>query len=141
MEKFFVGKLISYIQRMNQKRLAALLKPYDIGGGGHHTYLKAILANPGINQDQLTSEAKFDKATTARCVKQLEEAGYVYRRIDDHDRRAYRLYPTQKAKDFEPTLRRIFEEHNRRFTSCLTEAEKEQLSSLLQKIYDSYQAD
>ncbi|GJM77388.1 hypothetical protein HMSSN036_96040 [Paenibacillus macerans] len=34
-----------------------------------------------------------------------------------------------------------FEEHNRRFTSCLTEAEKEQLSSLLQKIYDSYQAD
>ncbi|MFD1177931.1 MarR family winged helix-turn-helix transcriptional regulator [Paenibacillus puldeungensis] len=137
MEPYSIGKYISYIQRINQKELTGLLKPYGIGGGGHHSYLKTILHNPGLNQDQLTNEVKFDKATTTRCVKQLEEEGYVERTVDGHDRRSYRLYPTQKAKDFEPTLGQIFEQFNRHLTECLTEAEQEQLAVLLQKIYDS----
>lgn len=139
MKPYPIGKYISYIQRMNQKELTGRLKPYGIGGGGHHSYLMAILRSPGLNQDQLTNEVKFDKATTARCVKQLEEAGYVERTVDGNDRRSYRLYPTQKAIDFEPTLREIFEHFNRHLTECLTTAEQEQLAMLLQKIYDSKQ--
>lgn len=139
MKKHSIGKLMSYLQRINQKELAGILKLYGIGGGGHHSYLKSILVNPGLNQDQLTNEVKFDKATTARCVKQLEEADFIYRRVDDNDRRSYLLYPTEKAKAFEPTLQRILDEHNRQLTSCLTETEKEQLSALLHKIYESKQ--
>lgn len=139
MNKPSIGKMLSYLHRINQKELAGILKAYDIGGGGHHNYLKAVLMNPGLNQDQLTNEVKFDKATTARCVKQLEEAGYVYRRVDARDRRSYQLYPTQKAKDFAPELQRILDEFSRQMTSCLSDSEKEQLAELLQRIYDSKQ--
>jgi DNA-binding MarR family transcriptional regulator len=134
-----VGKLIAYLQRINQKELATLLKPYEIGGGGNHSYLLAILTTPGLNQDQLTSQMKFDKATTTRCVKQLEEAGFIERRVDEHDRRSILLYPTEKGRDFEPTLRQILADFNRRLTAELSEAEKHQLEALLTKIYASKQ--
>ncbi len=133
-----IGKLISFINRINQKELANKLRDYNIGGGGHHSYLKTILMNPGLNQDQLTCEVKFDKATTTRCIKQLEEEGYVERIVDDHDRRSYRLYPTAKAKEFEPVLISILDESNRSLDGCLSEEEKEQLRALLQKVYDNY---
>ncbi|WP_178019027.1 MarR family transcriptional regulator [uncultured Paenibacillus sp.] len=132
-----VSKLIAYIQRINQKELAALLKPHGIGGGGNHSYLLAILMTPGLNQDQLTSMIKFDKATTARCVKQLEEAGFIARVVDEHDRRSILLYPTEKGRAFEPTLRQILADFNRQLTAVLSEAEKRQLEGLLAKIYES----
>ncbi|WP_068785786.1 MarR family winged helix-turn-helix transcriptional regulator [Paenibacillus phocaensis] len=135
-----VGKLIAYLQRMNQKEMAALLKPYEIGGGGNHSYLLAILTTPGLNQDQLTSLVQFDKATTTRSVKQLEEAGYIERRVDEHDRRSILLYPTAKGRAFEPTLRQILADSNRRLTAVLSEAEKAQLEALLIKIYESKQS-
>ncbi|MCK8489386.1 MarR family transcriptional regulator [Paenibacillus sp. MBLB2552] len=134
-----VGKLIAYLQRINQKDMAAQLKPYGIGGGGNHSYLLTILTTPGLNQDQLTSLVKFDKATTTRCVKQLEEAGFIERQVDEHDRRSILLYPTDKGRAFEPVLRQMLAEFNRRLTVDLSEAEKQQLEGLLMKIYESKQ--
>ena len=137
MKRDSIGKLISYINRLNQKNLARSFKEYDIGSGGHHSYLKAILQRPGVNQDQLTTDLKFDKATTARSVRQLEEAGYIERRTDPNDRRAYLLYPTERAKAFEPMLHEILQDANAQLTRSLSTEEKEQLWQLLNKIYHS----
>jgi DNA-binding MarR family transcriptional regulator len=97
MKKIPIGKLISLINRQNQKYLAKELKDYQLGGGGQHSFLMEILTRPGINQDQLTNDLKFDKATTARTVKFLENAGYIVRKVDDKDRRSCLLYPTEKG--------------------------------------------
>ncbi|WP_040209309.1 MarR family winged helix-turn-helix transcriptional regulator [Neobacillus jeddahensis] len=130
-----IGKLISQIYRQNQKNLTKELKPFQIGGGGQHSFLIEILRCPGINQDTLTSELKFDKATTARAVKQLEEAGYIMRSVDENDRRAYRLYPTQKGLDFHPTLTSILDSRHQQLTQHLTKQEIDQLFTLLQKLH------
>ncbi|WP_462409819.1 MarR family winged helix-turn-helix transcriptional regulator [Neobacillus sp. Marseille-QA0830] len=129
-----IGKLISYIYRQNQKYLTKILKPYGIGGGGQHSFLMEIMRNPGISQDQLTAKLKFDKATTARAVKQLEAEGYVKRTIDQTDRRYNQLYPTQKAVDFYPTLNHILETSNQLLTTDMTEEEIDQLLYLLRKL-------
>lgn len=131
-----IGKLISMIYRKNQKFLTKELKPYHIGGGGQHSFLIEILLRPGINQDQLTHYLRFDKATTARSVKQLELAGYIERKVDENDRRSYRLYPTQTGIDFLPLLQHILEEANHRLTKELTEVEGLQLVDLLKKLVD-----
>ncbi len=131
-----IGKLISYLHRQNQKMLVKQLVPYGIGGGGQHTFLKLILARPGITQDQLTNELKFDKATTTRSVKQLMESGYVERRVDPNDRRSYLLYPTPKALEFSPVLQSILNKFNKEFARNLTNEEEDQLIFLLQKISD-----
>ena len=131
-----IGKLISMIYRKNQKFLTKELKPYNIGGGGQHSFLIEILLRPGINQDQLTHHLRFDKATTARTVKQLELAGYIERKVDENDRRSYRLYPTQPGIDFLPLLQHILEEANHRLTKELTEVEGLQLVDLLKKLVE-----
>ncbi|KAA9006321.1 MarR family transcriptional regulator [Paenibacillus spiritus] len=134
MKKEPIGKLLSYLHRNNQKTLIKELVPYGIGGGGQHSFLKLILSEPGITQDQLTVRLKFDKATTARSVKQLEDSGYIERQVDPLDRRSHLLFPTGKAKDFEPVLERILENNNRRLARHLTDAEEDQLIGLLQKM-------
>ncbi|CAI6032655.1 MarR family winged helix-turn-helix transcriptional regulator [Cohnella sp. JJ-181] len=135
MRPYTVGKLMSLINRIGQRELAEALKPHGIGGGGQHSYLKAILANPGMNQDKLTGEVKLDKATTTRCIQQLEDAGYVMRTVDTEDRRSYRLYPTERAIAFEPVLQSILDAYNRRLTSNLSSREVEALHALLHKVY------
>jgi len=130
-----ICRLLSILHRKNQKTIAKLLQPYDIGGGHHYIYLINILKAPGINQDKLTESLKLDKATTARSVKQLEEAGYIVKRIDPDDRRACQLHPTEKGLAFHPVLRGILEEANRRLTKSLTEDEEDQLIALLQKLH------
>lgn len=135
MRPYSVGKLMSFINRIAQRELAEMLKPHGIGSGGQHSYLRAILATPGMNQDKLTSEVKLDKATTTRCIRQLEEAGYVTRTVDEQDRRSYRLYPTERAIAFEPTLQAILDDYNRLLTARLTADEIDKLQTLLQKMY------
>ncbi|WP_339242584.1 MarR family winged helix-turn-helix transcriptional regulator [Paenibacillus sp. FSL F4-0243] len=134
MEKEPIGKLISYFHRQNQKQLVKKFMPYEIGSGGQHSFLKLITSRPGITQDQLTSELKFDKATTARSVKQLENSGYIERKPDPNDRRSQLLYPTPKAIDFSPILQSILDDYNKNLVGKLTSEEVEQLRYLLQKI-------
>lgn len=129
-----IGRLISHIHRSQTKYLSRYLGEYGIGSGGQHSFLKTILTSPGITQEKLTCMLKFDKATTARSVKQLEEAGYIERRTDPEDRRSHRLYPTQKALDFQPVLQRLLDDSNNRMTRHMTEEEKLELIRLLQKI-------
>jgi DNA-binding MarR family transcriptional regulator len=134
MQRKPIGKLISYISRQNQKNLTKRLKPYQIGGGGQHSFLKEILLKPGVTQDQLTSDLKFDKATTARAVRHLEEVGYISRKVDPNDRRSFRLFPTQKGLDFHPKLKEILESFDQQLTGGLTDEEKDTLTVLLKKL-------
>lgn len=134
MKKEPIGKLISQLQRQNQKYLSRELLPYGIGGGGQHSFLKLIIGQPGITQDQMTNDLKFDKATTARSVKHLEHLGYIERRTDPKDRRSSLLYPSPKALEFAPVFQSILGELNNKLAANLTEEEAELLVTLLQKI-------
>ncbi|GGH15095.1 MarR family winged helix-turn-helix transcriptional regulator [Paenibacillus segetis] len=134
MKKEPLAKLISYIHRQNQKTLVKQLSPYGVGSGGQHSFLKSILHYPGITQDQLTQQLKFDKATTARSIKQLEQSGYIERKPDPNDRRSQLLYPTSKAQEFLPILQSILDDNNKRLAQNLNQEEEDLLISLLQKI-------
>ncbi len=133
-ESYPISKWISLLYRQNQKRLTQRLKPYGLGG--QHAFLKNILEHPGIRQDQLTIDLKFDKATTARAVQNLEREGYIERRADEQDRRSYLLYPTQKGLDIRPVLQKLMEEHNAVVTRNLTAEEEATLKGLLRKLYE-----
>lgn len=140
MRKDSIAKLINAIARAHQRTLGKALKEHGLGTGGYHGYLVSVLKNPGINQDQVTSLLKFDKATTTRNVRLLEEAGFIERRVDPEDRRSYLLYPTKRALDFEEPLQQLLKQSNEELTRSLTAEEKELLLSLLQKIYqDTYE--
>lgn len=132
-----IGKMISYIYRSNQKNLAKALMPLGIGPG-QIIFLKAIVENPGISQERLSTELKFDKGTTARTVKKLEVENYIERIIDESDRRAFQLFPTQKGKMTYPKLLEVLEALNKKLSGKLTSEENTQLFNLLHKIDIEY---
>ena len=49
----------------------------------------------------------MDKATAARAIKKLENTGYVYRQQDPEDKRAYRVFATEKGRNMEEKMMEI----------------------------------
>lgn len=66
-------------------------------------FVLAILwKNEGCSQQRVADDSFCDKSTIVHLIDKLEEAGFVERRQVPEDRRTYRLFLTQKAKDLFP---------------------------------------
>ncbi|WP_415908962.1 MarR family winged helix-turn-helix transcriptional regulator [Oleiharenicola sp. Vm1] len=52
---------------------------------------------PGMTQSQLAELMQMEKISVSRQAERLESAGWIERRDDRADARAYRLYPTARA--------------------------------------------
>ncbi|MCC8180432.1 MAG: MarR family transcriptional regulator [Planctomycetes bacterium] len=101
---------------------------------GQFMYVLHICENPGSNQEQLSEETRIDKGTVAKMLRQLEDAGFVERRICAEDKRAYSLYPTAKARKVYPQLKAMIDNWHDRVLGCLTDTEKVVLQMLLEKL-------
>ena len=88
-----IGKWISALYRYLQMRLNSELEPYNLGSGQFPALL-VLLKNEGINQETISKTLHLDKATVARAVNKLMAKGYVVRKRDPLDGRAYVLYTT-----------------------------------------------
>jgi DNA-binding MarR family transcriptional regulator len=67
--------------------------------------LSVLLRNEGINQGGLADLLEVEPITLCRMVDRLQEADLVERRSDPADRRAWRLYLTEKARALLEQLR------------------------------------
>ncbi|MDD7796168.1 MarR family winged helix-turn-helix transcriptional regulator [Clostridium sp. 'White wine YQ'] len=131
-----LGKWISILNRYNQNYISKNLKEYNIGSG-QYIFILNLYCNDGISQDKLSDLLAIDKGTTAKAIKKLEEAGYVRREVDETDRRAYKLYVTQKALDIKPIITRVLNESSSFLSFDFTEGEKLLALKLLKKMSDN----
>jgi DNA-binding MarR family transcriptional regulator len=63
--------------------------------------------NEGVNQSALAELMDVQKITLARLVDRLEQAGWVERRPDPQDRRANRLFLTDKVAPMWERMRKL----------------------------------
>ena len=124
---------ISAIYRCSATYRQSILSPLGLKPF-HATYLISICKNPGITQDQLAKRIFVDKSNVARQVSFLEESGFIERRVSPCDRRVMQLYPTQKAEEVLPLVRKSFRDWEELVASDLTTEEKELIISLLEKM-------
>jgi len=73
---------------------------------GQYQFLVRICENPGINQERLSNMLKVDKTTTAKAVKKLILKDYILKEQSKKDKRAFKLYPNEKAKEVYKFLRK-----------------------------------
>ena len=99
-----------------------------------HTYILHICKNPGITQDQLAKRIFVDKSNVARQVSFLEEAGFIERRVSPCDRRVMQLFPTSKAEDALPLVRKSFRVWEELVDADLTQQEKDLMIATLEKM-------
>ncbi|MBI1181231.1 MAG: MarR family transcriptional regulator [Alphaproteobacteria bacterium] len=88
----------------------------------------------GINQSQLADRMDVEPITLVRLLDKLEGAGYVERRADPQDRRAYMLFLTPKARPLINRLETISEELRSEILGDLTPRERDKLIEMLMRI-------
>jgi DNA-binding MarR family transcriptional regulator len=66
-----------------------------------------LLHHDGISQEILIRDLNCDRATGTRSINKLEENGYVRREKDPQDRRAYRIYLTEKSRQLGPVIQQM----------------------------------
>ena len=119
-------------------RCAALYRQEELACLGlkscHASYLDTICACPGITQDQLARRIFINKSNVARQLAVLEEDGFVERRPSPEDKRAIQVFPTEKARDCLPEIIRIFRCWESFVAQDLTEAERNTLVAMLEKM-------
>ncbi|MHC1754787.1 MAG: MarR family winged helix-turn-helix transcriptional regulator [Methanosarcina sp.] len=89
---------IVHIYRSHQEYMTKELEAYRIGSG-QFDFLLILYHKDGISQETLAKTLKVSKATSTRAVQSLEKEGYVYRKRDIDDLRAYKVFLTEKGKE------------------------------------------
>jgi len=128
-----IGKYLSIINRKGNVFITKEISKFGIGSG-QVMFLMELYKKDGISQEELSEGLNIDKATTCRAIKKLEESEFLTRVKDKKDKRAYKLYLTQKSKDMEESIRdvlRICEDH---ISKNLSEEEVKTLAMILKKI-------
>ncbi|QDR79310.1 MarR family winged helix-turn-helix transcriptional regulator [Sporomusa termitida] len=132
-ERPYMGKWISILYRTGQAYFDKSFADYGIGNK-HYRYLLFLYRQEGVTQDVMSKYFYVDKATTARAILALEELGYVYRQVDVSDRRANKVFLTEKGRAMEPVIRSVLNDWAEVMTSDLTAAERSTVYGLLQKM-------
>ena len=85
----------------------------------------------GINQTALAEILEIENITVARHIDRLQETGWVERRPDPDDRRAWHLYLTGKARPILDQMELLAVETQEEAMAGLTESERGRLLTLL----------
>ena len=128
-----LGRWISLLYRYGQIFLMKELEPYAVGKG-QFLFLVALYQKDGLPQEELAQMLKIDKGTTARAINKLEKAGYVRREQNREDMRANRVFLTDRALEFKPTLASVLGRWSDIISSGMTKEEVDQAFSMLTKM-------
>ena len=128
-----IGHRISVLYRYTKIYVDREFAKYGIRSG-QVPFLMALYRRDGVRQEALTELQNVDKATTTRAINRLESKGYVVREVDETDRRAYRIYLTEKAKKLRPVFRRSLERWTMILLKNFSESERKLLLKLLDRL-------
>lgn len=131
-----IARWISILYRYGQGYMGKNIESYNIGSG-QYIFLIALYKKEGISQEQISEHLKVDKATTARAIKRLEKEGYIRRAIDENDKRAYKIYLTQKALNIKSELYGVIRKWENMLSSGLSESEKEIFLKMLKTMAEN----
>lgn len=113
-----------------EKRMAKYqLRPVDF------SVLSLLKANPNINQKRLSDAVNVSPPNLATLLDKLQERGLLLRQRSPLDRRSQTLVLTAAGLSMCSKAEKTASELEADATSTLTDAERAQLITLLQKIY------
>ncbi|MCD6206308.1 MAG: MarR family transcriptional regulator [Candidatus Marinimicrobia bacterium] len=128
-----VSRFLSCLHRHTQIYFDRYLHQYDLSSGSL-SFLMVLFHHDGIHQEEISRKLSIDKATTARAIHKLLEVGYVSRKQDALDRRAYIISLTEKGRALKPELKRLSRKWSEKLTAGFSPEEKEQVFDLLERM-------
>jgi DNA-binding MarR family transcriptional regulator len=129
-----LGFVIHDVSRLLRRRYEQYMRADGLGLTRTQCAVLAHLARQeGVNQATLAQSLDVEPITLVRLLDRLQEGGFIQRKPDPQDRRAYVLELTAKAR---PILERIYGLAARVYEEAqagMSKPETEQLLSLLHR--------
>src|SRR5665647_11790 len=100
------GAVVSITSRGRVIFLNNRLRPLGLSAG-QFPVMMLLAKEQNIMQETLVRYYHLDKGTIARAVKKLEDSGYIRRIVDPANRRAVRLFLTEKGEKVGAVLQAI----------------------------------
>lgn len=102
--------------------------------------LAALESKGGISQTEITRLTGIDRSTMTELLVRLQKRKYLRRRRVKDDARAYAVSLTPAGQDVLAAARSAALATDEALLSCLTAAQRSQLSQILQSILDAESA-
>ncbi|MGH7036161.1 MAG: MarR family winged helix-turn-helix transcriptional regulator [Stellaceae bacterium] len=96
--------------------------------------LAYLVYHEGINQAGLAELIEIEPISLARLIDRMEQSGWVERRPDPRDRRAWQLYITNKAKPVFAEMIAVGAEVRGEALAGFSELERDQVMELLLRV-------
>ena len=96
--------------------------------------LRLLHLGAGISQQELSRKLGIHPSRLVAILDELERRGFVQRKPNQDDRRQYALYLSEDGKQALDRIGQIGRQHQEKLFAALTDAERETLAELLQKI-------
>jgi len=112
---------------------AKQLKPYGLTNM-QHLVLEGLWYQEGMTAAELGKALILDKATVSGVLERMEDAGWIVKRLDPDDRRAHRLYPSEKAMQMKAELTGVRRAANEGLVSKFDSEERILLKRLLRDL-------
>jgi len=128
-----IGVLVSDAARLLRRRFDARARTIGVSRAQWQVLI-ALARREGINQAALADRLEVETITVARMVDRLQEAGLVERRADPADRRAWRLFLTDRAHPILAELQAVAAEVRAEMLAGLDTAEQALLQALLLRV-------
>jgi DNA-binding MarR family transcriptional regulator len=127
------GAVVSLVSRSKSVFLNDRLRPLGLSAG-QFPVLMLLAKEQNIMQEELARHYHLDKGTIARAVRKLEDGGYIRRITDPDNRRAVRLFLTERGDHAIPLLHGINREWETVISAGLSTEERTTLHSLMKRV-------
>lgn len=104
---------------------------------GQPKLLSVIKDNEGIPQKELTKKMCVKPATITGMLAKLEANGYVYRKVDESDKRMMRVYLTPEGHNLADEARIFIDEFTKELFSDFSEDEVVTMRHLINKMVNN----
>jgi DNA-binding MarR family transcriptional regulator len=101
---------------------------------------KMLYYREGLRQTELAEQLEMEPIAVGRVIDRLQAAGFVERRPDPKDRRAWRLYVTDQARSVIADMEEIAVGLRKDATRGITVPELQQALGVLNRMKDNLQA-
>ncbi len=99
-----------------------------------YAVLRAVEADPGLDQASAAQFAGSDKATVAALLERLEGRRLIHREVDPLDRRRRKLYLTKQGESLLASVGPVIADLNQEMLSRLSPSEQADLVIMLRKL-------
>jgi len=132
-----IHKLYQRVHKNLIKLIRSELEPYDFNRGEFPLLFKLIKKGDGITQKEICERLYVSKSTTSKIIKRLVEKGYLRKEKDLDDKRASRIFLTDKKDKIEGLIKEIDQKAENKMLEGFDTEERKELRFYLERILDN----